>query len=165
MGCIDCQRRRCILGIRASANGAAAAADFAGESRQFVCVSRVSCFLGSGPRRDDVRCPWAPLGVLFYLSSVLCLSFFYLLVHSRVVDVENLTSLELMILIHPNENRRWQFQGFITLIFVCLFFFCSLDKKHNRHFVWFCLFFFVFLRNKIVVPRVFFLFFHVVQKK
>ena len=70
-------------------------------------------------------------GVLFYLSSVLCLSFFYLLVHGRVVDVENSTCLELLILILPKENRRWQFRGLISLIFVCLFF-LSLCTKQNR---------------------------------
>ena len=65
-------------------------------------------------------CQFRLLNGILPCSFVLCLSFFYFffLVHEHVVDVENLTSLELMIL--PKENRRWQFRGLISLTFVCL---------------------------------------------
>ena len=78
-----------------------------------------------------VRKRWIVDLICFTESSVPCLSFFYFfffffLVHEHVVDAENLTSLELMILILPKENRRWQFRGidkFDFCLFVCLF--CS----------------------------------------
>ena len=69
-------------------------------------------------RKEILSIPFVERNLALFFCSLSIFLLFFFLVHEHVVDVENLTSLELMIL--PKENRRWQFRGLISLTFVCL---------------------------------------------